>query len=140
MTNATVFVDDERTAKLVRAGRTFRHRIADYDCTVVLEAAPGSIRIGKELVCGYGRVVSIEGHDGEELDVYIGGSLAAGRAYAIKQLDPISGDFDEYKIMVGFETMQLAIDCYKTCTWPGMYGGIEQVKSLAGFVKSDNKS
>jgi hypothetical protein len=88
---------------------------------VVVEWPKGSIREGKnpdgskwkrEMNADYGYVpdTSAAG-DGEGLDVYLGPNPKAEYAYVIEQLKE-DGGFDEFKVMLGFDTLEDAEAMY----------------------------
>ncbi len=61
----------------------------------------------------YGEILrdGTKGGDGEALDVFIGTSPRSPKAFWIVQVDD-AGDFDELKLMLGFDTENDAVDCY----------------------------
>lgn len=63
----------------------------------------------------YGYFDGIMGADGQELDVYINPDnefINSSKIFRIEQLDAKTGEFDEYKIMLGFESMMQARQAY----------------------------
>lgn len=96
-----------------------------HGVNVCVETVAGGLRIGKTITSSYGHAVSIVGADGEDLDVYIGDNLSSPLAFAITQLDPETGDYDEDKIMLGFLSPEAACLSYCQSTYTGMFGGIK---------------
>ena len=65
-----------------------------------------------EMKCDYGYIPRTEAAgDEDNLDVYIGPNEDAEFAYAIEQLND-AGDFDEYKIMLGLDSLEEAEAMY----------------------------
>ena len=59
----------------------------------------------------YGYIDSTLGGDGESVDAYCGPDPDAAMAYWVAQVDD-SGDFDEYKVLLGFDSQAEARECY----------------------------
>lgn len=103
----------ERT--LLKAMKT-RHCIIDFQQIPIHVTHPvGSIRTfpDRQTVMhhAYGYIQGTHGHDGEELDCYIGPNPLTRRAFIIHQLRP-DGMFDEDKIMLGFSSEKEARQAY----------------------------
>jgi len=60
----------------------------------------------------YGFISSIEGEDGEGLDTYLGPNQEAEKVYVVHQNDPDTGEYDEDKIMLGFDSEKQAKEAY----------------------------
>ena len=73
----------------------------------------------------YGFIEKTKTGDGEALDCYVGPNEQASHVYLIKQMKPDSGEFDEIKCMLGFDSMTDAskayIDHYKDIRF---FGGV----------------
>jgi hypothetical protein len=77
----------------------------------------------------YGYFDGIVGADGKELDVYYNPDSYSSTIFRITQLDVLTKDFDEYKIMIGFDNMEDAKQAYLIHYpkgWAG-YGGVEEI-------------
>ena len=59
----------------------------------------------------YGSLPKTEGGDGEDLDVFLGPKETASTAQLIYQ-KKADGSFDEFKLMLGFESPEKAKECY----------------------------
>jgi len=102
-----------------------------------VENARGSIRKGTdsdghkweiEMKHHYGRIRNTEAVDGDMLDVYVGPSDESEYVYKVKQLKPDTGEFDEHKYMLGFESPQEAHEAYEEqYDKPGFFGGLESI-------------
>ena len=104
--------------------------------TIVYEK--GTIRSGvdregnpwqQEMFHHYGYFEGIMGADGKELDVYYNPDGKSDKIFRIIQLDTLTKEFDEYKIMIGFDTIEDAKQGYLVHypdEWIG-FGGIEEI-------------
>lgn len=87
------------------------------------QAGEDRFGFGKKLKCRYGHIRGYVGGDKEALDCYIGDYLNSPFIYKIYQKD-IDGEFDEYKIMIGFKTKEQAEQVYLSQIPKRFYGGI----------------
>ncbi len=107
---------------------------------VTVENERGSIRRwgdldGEQTVMKhhYGYLEEHLGADGEEVDCYLGPNEDAGWAYVIRQRDPSTGNYDEDKVMLGFDSEAEAKDAYmQQYNDPRFYGGM-QAMTMAEF-------
>ena len=60
----------------------------------------------------YGFIRRVTGSDGEGLDVYIGPNEDAENVFVVHQVDPDSGEYDEDKVMLGFDSPEQAKQGY----------------------------
>ncbi|MGL4758846.1 MAG: hypothetical protein ACRCXZ_05895, partial [Patescibacteria group bacterium] len=68
----------------------------------------GDKRFGKNMPVMYGYLIKHKGEDKMALDCYIGDNLSSPYIYKITQIDPATGAFDEYKFMIGFNSIEEA--------------------------------
>ena len=83
----------------------------------------------QEMFHHYGYFEGIMGADGKELDVYYNPDGKSDKIFRVIQLDTLTKEFDEYKIMIGFETIEDAKQGYLVHYpdgWVG-FGGIEEI-------------
>jgi Inorganic Pyrophosphatase/Protein of unknown function (DUF935) len=104
-----------------------------------VESLPGQVRFpgtshAKKLRSGYGHIRGFVGADKEALDIYIYAGLlnreepqGSDRLFQIDQLSLEDGDFDEHKLMAGYESEQAAKDAYLQEMSPDHFGGIQEV-------------
>lgn len=59
----------------------------------------------------YGELVGTKGYDGDPIDVFLGPNLENGLIFVIDQIKP-NWDFDESKIMLGFDSADQAKEAY----------------------------
>jgi len=83
---------------------------------ICIENLRGSTRHGKtfnqRMTVPYGYIVSTRGTDGDEVDCFVGAVLDAPYAFVVHTVVPGSGQFDEDKVMLGFESAKSAYDCF----------------------------
>lgn len=111
---------------------------------VVVQWPKGSIRVGKhedgtpyktEMKADYGYVPdTVAAGDEERLDVYIGPNEDAENAYVVEQLKD-DGEFDEYKVMLGFDSLEEAEKCYCEHVDESKLGDISEVPFYYLFDK-----
>lgn len=105
---------------------------------ITIEYEKGTIRSGvdregnpwqQEMFHHYGYFDGIMGADGKELDVYYNPDGKSDKIFRVIQLDTLTKEFDEYKIMIGFDTIEDAKQGYLVYypdKWIG-FGGIEEI-------------
>lgn len=89
---------------------------------VIIEWPKGSTRVGKrkdgspfktEMKADYGYIPdTVAAGDQEKLDVYIGSDPEAETVYVVEQVRKGTWDFDEYKIMLNFSSLEAAEEMY----------------------------
>lgn len=107
---------DRRPGGVQKAVKTI-HGFRDYKgVPVTIETRRGATRSGYDtdgkewhttMTHDYGYIRMTEGEDGEEIDVFVGPS-DSDRVFLIYQMDPVTGEFDEVKVMLGFKTPEAA--------------------------------
>lgn len=117
-----------------------------------IEYLPGATRFAgtnhaRKLKSAYGHIRGLQGADKEALDCYVKPELLKttpgdypdqGRAFAVFQIDPSDGSFDEMKIMIGWDTMAEAEAAYLAEMPSDRMGKIQGI-SLEG-LKAHKKS
>ena len=109
-------------SRLEILAKTAANQVDFQGIPVTIEDAKGSVRKGtdptgkaweKEMRCDYGSIPGTSGAgDGERVDVYLGEDEAAAFAYVVEQVGP-TGQFDEYKLMLGFPDLESAREMYE---------------------------
>jgi ppGpp synthetase/RelA/SpoT-type nucleotidyltranferase len=89
---------------------------------VIIQWPKGSTRVGErkngtpfktEMHADYGYIPdTVAAGDEERLDVYIGPDKDADTVYVVEQVRKDSGEFDEYKMMLGFKSLEDAEEVY----------------------------
>lgn len=86
-----------------------------------IENPAGTIRMGTDkkgkewridMQYDYGFINRVKGEDGEGLDVYLGANEDAKNVYIVRQVVPDTGEYDEDKIMLGFDSEKEAKEAY----------------------------
>lgn len=101
-------------------------KINGYDITI--ETVKGEERIGDgwkvTMQNSYGYFKRTNGTEGkkEAIDVFLGDNLDYENVYVIDQVDPETGEFDEHKVMLGFNSEQEAKDAYLSNYTEGWQG------------------
>jgi ppGpp synthetase/RelA/SpoT-type nucleotidyltranferase len=90
---------------------------------VVIQWPKGSTRVGErkdgtpfktEMKADYGYVPNtIASGDEERLDVYIGPNKESDKVYVVEQSRKDTGEFDEYKVLLGFDSLEQAEELYE---------------------------
>ena len=94
-------------------------RLDGYNITI--ENPKGSVRRGTDskgnawentLNNDYGYIRGTEGVDGDHIDVYLSDNPAEGNVFVIDQVNPETREFDEHKVMYGFNSAEEAREAY----------------------------
>ena len=90
----------------------------------------------------YGYIRGTKGHDKDKIDVFIAPETTADeKVYVINQIHPETGEFDEHKVMMGFESAEAAQQAYLSNYepgWQGLKSIVEYpVEYFKTWVKSD---
>lgn len=103
-------------------------KINGFDITI--ENPKGSIRSGidnngvpwkVQMNNHYGYFRRTEGKDGDQIDVFVGDSPTSGKIFIVDQVDE-NGNFDEHKVMMGFDSIEEAQQAYMSNYSPGWNG------------------
>lgn len=136
----------EPTPAQAKADRYAKGHVEFQGLKIAIECPRGSYRRGvdpdgKAWECRmphhYGYVERARpGADGEGMDVFIGQSLDSDLVVIVNQVDPRTREFDEHKVMLGFDSVEEAKDAYLQAYEPGWQG----LGSLAECTIEDFKS
>lgn len=103
-----------------KAGNYKKGNVTFCGLAIAIENPKGSQRTGVdesgnewaiELKNHYGDIRGTTGADGDPVDVFLGDNDKATRAFIVNQTDE-NGDFDEHKVMLGFNNAGEAIHAY----------------------------
>ena len=100
---------------------------------VVIENPVGSTRKGKDkggkawenkMVADYGYILGLKGADKDHLDVFIkpGTEKMGSKIFIVYQVNPTTGEFDEHKVMFGYDSIDDAKKGYLANYEPGWKG------------------
>ena len=102
---------------------------------ISIENRKGSVRKGTDkdghewaitMKHPYGYIRGTEGTDGDHLDCYLGEHEDAPQVFIIHQNDPLTGKYDEDKVMLGFRDWTEAKKAYmEQYDRPGFFGGMD---------------
>ena len=70
----------------------------------------------------YGYFKRTKGKDGDQVDVFLGDQPTSTKVFIIDQVDPVTGMFDEHKVMMGFSTKEEALSNYNANYTEGWQG------------------
>ena len=159
LTDARKQVDTNATEKMHEAGNYRMGHIKILGFNITIENPKGSYRKGKDkdghewktlMHNDYGYFVRTLGKDGDAIDVFIGPNLKSEKIYPIDQF--VNGEFDETKVMLGFDSKEEAKSAYLSNyekDWKGfkyitevdldtfkkwLYDGYRQRKPFAKYV------
>lgn len=135
--------------KQTYTGYKLQDRIKFQGMDISIENKKGSYRKGKDknghewkikMKYSYGYARKTEGKDGDKLDVYVGDNENAKFVYVIHQNDPDSGQYDEDKCMLGFNSKEEAKKAYLAhYDRPGFFGSMTEM-SIEEFKKKAYKT
>jgi phage-related protein (TIGR01555 family) len=113
----------------------------DHDIQIVIENPAGTIREGVGWRAlqpdDYGYIRKADGYDGDPLDCYVGQDAKAKHIYVIAQRNVDTGDFDEYKCMIGYPHRKAAEETYDMAYPNG--GGMHRIMSVQAMTPNDFK-
>lgn len=75
-----------------------------------------------KMVAHYGFIKGIMGADQNELDCFVGSNYGADNVFVINQNDPNTSEFDEHKVMLGFNDAESAKQAYLDSFSKGWFG------------------
>ena len=143
----------------IHAGNYAKGHVKILGFNITIENPKGSYRKGKDkdghewktlMHNDYGYFVRTLGKDGDAIDVFIGPNLKSEKIYPIDQF--VNGEFDETKVMLGFDSKEEAKSAYLSNyekNWKGfkyiteidldtfkkwLYDGYRQRKPFAKYV------
>jgi ppGpp synthetase/RelA/SpoT-type nucleotidyltranferase len=104
---------------------------------VVIQWPKGSTRVGEredgtpfktEMKASYGYIPdTVAAGDQERLDIYIGPNEEAENAYVVEQMKDDGETFDEYKVLLGFDSLEEAEETYLEHVEEQQLGDISEV-------------
>jgi hypothetical protein len=119
---------------LTWSGYELQGRTKIHGMDISIENKKGSTRCGTDkdghawnclMHNSYGYIRGTVGVDKDHLDAYVGPNPESENVYIVNQNDPVTGNFDEQKTMLGFNTEEEAKAAYmKQYDRPGFFGSI----------------
>ena len=114
-------IDVEPTEAQKKAGNYKKGHVKVQGFDITIENPKGAIRKGvddngkawsTEMKNHYGYFKNTEGKDGDHIDVFIGDNPNSKRIFVVDQINPKTKEFDESKVMLGFDTEDEAKKAY----------------------------
>ena len=153
--NAAQDVNINPTEAQKESGTYKKGHISIQGLPITIENPRGSVRSGKDIngkewsvnmPAHYGYIKRTKGADGDNIDVYIGDNPSSSKVFIFDQIDKDTKNFDEHKVMIGFNSQQEAEQYYKSAFNDGFggdrVGAITQmdIKEFKNWLnKSNNK-
>ena len=81
----------------------------------------------------YGYIKRTEGADGDQVDVFMGKNPESDQVFIVNQVDQKTGDFDEHKVMLGFNNKMQAMKAYRENYNKGWKVGEVDQKNMGEF-------
>lgn len=106
----------------IEAGNAPKRKVTVHGLDISIENEKGGIRKSKPdakvpwevtMPAAYGYIKGTVGKDKDHIDAYLGDNLASGVVVVIDQMDPDTKQFDEHKVMLGFNKMSDAVKAYE---------------------------
>lgn len=101
----------------------FRISIENPKGSVRSGTSPDGTKWSNVLACDYGDIRGTEDVDGDPVDIYLSDHPDKGAVFVIDQIDPKTKEFDEHKVMYGFDSVEDAKKTYLACYQKG-WGGL----------------
>lgn len=124
-------------ATILHCQRKLHNRIEFQGLKISVENRKGSVRKGTDadgkpwaikMLHPYGYIRMTEGADGDHVDCYVGPNEKSTKVFVIHQNDPTTGDYDEDKCMLGFNSAKEAKRAYLAhYNRPGFFGSIHEM-------------
>lgn len=132
-------VDTNPTEGQKEAGNYQKGHINIDGYDISIENPKGSIRRGTDangkewettMHNTYGYIRGTEGVDGDHIDVFLSDEPASGSVFVVDQVNPSTGDFDEHKVMYGFNSEENARQAYLSNYQEG-WGGLGAITEVS---------
>ncbi|WP_336931474.1 PLxRFG domain-containing protein [Acinetobacter bereziniae] len=113
----------EPTQAQIEAGNYKKGHIKVQGLDISIENPKGSERRGTDpngkawahtMSDHYGYIKRTVGADSEQIDTYIGNNPESDQVFIVDQIDQETGNFDEHKVMLGFDSQDNATKAYQS--------------------------
>ncbi len=127
--NAAKDVERNPTEAQIKAENYKKGHVRIHGLDVTLENPRGGMRRGVDadgkpwavkMPDHYGYIKKTVGADGDHIDAYVGPNPKSERVFVIDQMDTRTGNFDEHKVMLGFDDEAGALSSYKRAFSDGL--------------------
>lgn len=131
-------VDPDPTEAQKEAGNYRKGHVKIDGLDITIENPKGGIRKGTdkngkqwqtEMANDYGYIRGSQSVDGDHIDIFLSDNPTEGKVYVVDQISPDTQEFDEHKVMYGFNSAEEAEAAYLanyTKGWKGL-GSITEV-------------
>lgn len=132
-------VDTNPTPAQKAAGNFQKRHITFHGIPISIENPKGSIRRGvgddgepwaHKMSQPYGYVRGTTDHDGDPTDIFVGPHKTSDKVFVIDQLHHQTGEFDEHKTFIGFNSKKEALTAYRQ-SYGKKYGGDHTIGGIA---------
>lgn len=114
--------DTDPSEAQIKSGNYKKGAVNIQGLNISIENPKGSTRSGEEggkewsaeMHNDYGYIKNSIGADKENVDVYIGPNLESDQVFVVHQVDPGTRQYDEDKVMVGFDSEESAEAAYRS--------------------------
>ena len=145
-------VDTNPTEAQKEAGNYRKGHVTIDGMDITIENPKGSVRSGVDskgnkwsvtMNNDYGYIRMTEGVDGDHIDVFLSDTPSEGKVFVVDQVNPDTGEFDEHKVMYGFNSEEEAREAYLANYsegWKGL-GNITEVtkEEFAKWIDSSKR-
>lgn len=137
-------VDQNPTEAQKEAGNYKKGHVKVDGFDITIENPKGSVRSGKDadgkewsvtMNNDYGYIRGTEGVDGDHIDVFLSDNPEQGNVYVIDQINQKTGEYDESKVMYGFNSLEEAKEAYLSNFEEGWKVGVVSGVSKEEFRK-----
>jgi len=110
-------VNENPTPAQKEAGNYKMAHVTVHGMDITIENPKGSIRSGTDddgndwsnkIKSHYGYFKQTEGKDGDHIDTFIGANPDSKKVFVVDQVNPKTGEFDESKVMLGYNSIEEA--------------------------------
>ncbi len=145
-------VETKPTEKQKEAGNYKKGHVKVFGFDITIEQPKGSTRSGvdengkrwwSEMKNTYGYFKGTKGKDGDHIDVFLSDNLESDKVFVVDQINPKTKEFDEHKVMLGFNSEKEARKAYLSNyekNWQGL-GNITEtdVKTFKEWASNGRK-
>lgn len=127
----------ESLGSRLREAHKLHYKTTFQNLPISIENRKGSVRRGTDndgeewetkMKHPYGYIRGTKGPDGDAVDVFVGPNEDAAYAYVIHSNNPETGEFDEDKVMLGFNSSKRAKEVFmQHYDDPKFFGGIDRI-------------
>lgn len=134
--DAAAETDPNPTDDQIEAGNYKKGRFTIDGLNISIETAKGETRRSKPgqpkwevtMPAHYGHILGTKAKDGDQVDVTVGPNPSSDKVFVIDQIDPKTGNYDEAKTFIGYDSWKSAVADYDASfsdgSGPSRRGGV----------------